>query len=186
MKKNRSATWIALLRGVNVSGRNRVPMAELRALGEEQGWENVQTYIQSGNLIFTAPGTANGLEKKLGEMIKTAFGVSVPVLVRSAEDWPDLIGSNPFPEASKSEPNLVMLCLAQSALKAGAAELLRERAAESERIVPKNGLWIHFGGGVARSKLTPAVLDRAAGSSVTARNWRTVLKLGEMAAPAKA
>jgi len=188
-KKQAMKTFIGLLRGINVGGNNKISMAELRALGEKMGWENVQTYIQSGNIVFSASGKAAALEMELERAIVKRFGLSIPVVARAAADWPAYIKSNPFLGACKKDPHLVMLCLAKTSPKSDAAKALRQRAAAGERIEQiGDALWIHFPNGVARSKLSPALLDRVTGSSVTARNWLTVLKLQEMAsqAPGKA
>lgn len=175
-------SFIGLLRGINVGGHNKIPMPELRALCAEIGWSNLQTYIQSGNLIFSASGKPAALEAELQRGIERRFGLSIPVIIRVATDWQTYIGTNPFLAACKTEPHLVMLCLSQNPPKPDAPENLRERAASGERIRQiGDALWIHFSGGVARSKLSPALLDRLVGSSVTARNWLTVLKLNELA-----
>jgi uncharacterized protein (DUF1697 family) len=174
-------TFIGLLRGINVGGNNRIPMSDLRAVCGELGWSNVQTYIQSGNLVFSASGKPATLETKLQRAIESHFGFSIPIIIRSAADWPAYIKSNPFLDACKKEPHLVMLCLSKIPPKPDAAKNLLERAASGERIIQiGDALWIHFAGGVARSKLSPVLLDRMVGSSVTARNWLTVLKLQEL------
>lgn len=174
-------TFLALLRGINVGGV-RIPMAELRALcSDELAWGEVQTYIQSGNVIFEANGEAAGLEAELERAVVRRFGYTISVLVRAAADWPAYVASNPFPEASEREPGLVMLGLCKAPPKAGAVEALRERAAAGERIERAgDAIWIHYPNGSARSKLSPAFTDRMVGSPVTARNWRTVLKLDEL------
>lgn len=173
--------FIALLRGINVGGNNRIPMSDLRTLCGELGWSDVQTYIQSGNIVFSASGKPGALETKLQRAIESHFGFSIPIIIRSAAEWPTYIKSNPFLDACKKEPHLVMLCLSKTSPKPDAAKNLLERAASGERIIQiGDALWIHFAGGVARSKLSPAVLDRMAGSPVTARNWLTVLKLQDM------
>lgn len=175
-------TFIGLLRGINVGGHNKIPMPELRALCAELGWSNVQTYIQSGNLAFSAAGNPAILEARLQRVIEKRFGLIIPIIVRAATDWPAYVKTNPFVEACKKESHLVMLCLSRLPPNADAATGLRERAANGERIaLIGDALWIHFVGGVARSKLSPTLLDRMAGSPVTARNWLTVLKLNAMA-----
>jgi uncharacterized protein (DUF1697 family) len=179
-----SKTLIALLRGINVSGRNKVPMRELCVLCAELGWEDVQRYIQSGNLVFKAGARAAKLETELEQAIERRFGLSIPIIVRPAAVWPDYVRDNPYPDASQNEPNLVMLALSKAAPKKDAAEKLQERAIGGERIVQVgDALWVHYAGGVAKSKLSPALFDRLVGSPVTARNWRTVLKLQQMANP---
>lgn len=175
------ARLIALLRAVNVGGR-KLPMAELRALCGELGWEEVETYIQSGNLVFTAPGKAEELETELEKAIAKRFGLDVPVIVRSASQWAGYIDGNPFPEAARDEPKRVQLLVSKRAPRPDAADRLMERAEAGEAVKAAGGaLWFHFPEGVARSKLTPALIDKACGSPSTGRNWRTVLKLGEMA-----
>jgi uncharacterized protein (DUF1697 family) len=174
-------TFIGLLRGINVGGHNKVPMVDLRSLCAELGWKNIQTYIQSGNLVFSASGKPAALETTLQCAIEKHFGFSISTIIRSAADWPAYIRSNPFLDACEKEPHAVMLCLSQAPLKIDAAARLSERAASGERIIQSSdALWIHFAGGVARSKISPALLDRMAGSPVTARNWLTVLKLQEL------
>jgi uncharacterized protein (DUF1697 family) len=176
------STFIALLRGINVGGHNKIPMAGLRELAGALGWSGVRTYIQSGNVIFEADGPAARLEEALQEGIGARFGLDVPVIVRAAAEWPVYVAGNPYPEASTAEPNRVMLGLSKAAPAPGAAAGLRERAADGERVEQVgDALWLHFPGGSGRSKITPALLDRLAGSPVTMRNWRTVLELDALA-----
>ncbi len=177
-------TFIGLLRGINVGGNKGVPMAKLRELCGELGWQNAQTYIQSGNVVFSANGKPAALETQLERAIEKHFGFPVPVIVRAATDWPTYIKTNPFLKACEKEANHVMLCLSKISPKTDALKGLRERAADGERLEHiGDALWIHFAQGVARSKLSPALLDRMVGSTVTSRNWLTVLKLQELANP---
>ena len=174
---------IALLRGINVGGNNKIPMAELRSLCAEIGWEKAETYIQSGNVVFEAAGAAAQLEAALEKAIESRFGISISVIVRSGKDWPAYIAANPFPEAAEEEPNRLMLGLSKSPPNEDAADLLQERAKDGEQVRLAGGaLWIHFPGGSGTSKLSLALIDRLAGSPVTTRNWRTLLKLRDMLA----
>lgn len=176
-------TSIALLRGINVSGRNKIPMAELRSLCGELGWAAVKSYIQSGNLVFRADDSSEALEATLEGAIERRFGLTIPVIVRPAAEWSAYLSANPFPEASQQEPNLVMLALSKASPRSDAAARLQERATGGERVVlVGDALWIHFADGAARSKLSPTLLDRLVGSPVTTRNWRTVVKLNELIA----
>lgn len=175
------ARLIALLRAVNVGGR-KLPMAELRALCGELGWQDARTYIQSGNLVFSAPGKAEALEARLEEAIKDRFGLDVPVIVRTAAQWDAYAAANPFPKVAREEPNRLQLLVSKRPPDAGAAPKLMERARPGEAVEAAGGaLWFHFPDGVGTSKLTPTLIDKAAGSPSTGRNWRTVLKLKEMA-----
>lgn len=173
--------YVALLRGINVGGRNKLPMAEVRSVCSALGWDEVETYIQSGNVLFTAEKKGAELEIELEQAIEQHFRLDVPVIVRSADDWSTYLGTNPFPEASATEPNLVMLALSKNGMNPETAKSLQERAGAGERLEEAKGaLWIFYPNGSGRSKLSPALLDRAAGSAVTTRNWRTVLKLAEL------
>jgi uncharacterized protein (DUF1697 family) len=176
------ATFIALLRGINVGGHRPVPMTELRALADQLGYGSVQSYIQSGNLLFTASGKADAHAQALEQAIAKRFGFPVDVVVRSSRQWQGYLEENPFPAASAVEPKAVMLALCRKKPKGDAASLLQERATGKERVeLQGDALWIHYGNGFARTKLTPVLLDRLAGSPVTMRNWRTVQQLHALA-----
>jgi uncharacterized protein (DUF1697 family) len=162
-------------------------MAELRSVCGDLGWRGVRTYIQSGNVIFEAEGPRTALESALEGAIERQLGLSIPVVIRAAAAWPGYVAGNPYPDASRAEPNLVMLALSKAPPASGAVDALRERATKGERItLVEDALWIHYGSGVARSRLSPALFDRLVGSPVTARNWRTVLKLDALARAAAA
>lgn len=173
--------YIALLRGINVGGHNKIPMAELRSLCAQNGLDNTESYIQSGNLVFTSSLTSLEVENVLEQAINQHFGFSIPVIVRAAKDWSSIIVRNPFPEASEKEPNMVMLGLSKSIPSTDTRLNLLDYAKFNECVeLLDNHLWIHFPEGSGRSKITPAVLDRIAASMVTMRNWRTVQKINAM------
>jgi uncharacterized protein (DUF1697 family) len=175
------ARLIALLRAVNVGGR-KLAMAELRALCAGLGWRDVETYIQSGNVVFAAPGEAEAVEAQLEAAILERFALDVPVMVRTAAQWSDYAAANPFPGAALDEPNRLLLLVSKRPPAEDAADRLMERARAGECVKAAGGaLWFHFPEGVGTSKLTPSAIDKAAGSPSTGRNWRTVLKLQEMA-----
>ena len=175
--------FVALLRGINVGGNRKVPMAELRALAEELGWTEPRTYIQSGNLVFGARGKAAGLAERLESGLEERFGFAVPVVVRDERAWRALVKASPWPALTGKDPAHVLAGLAKDSIRRTAAAELAERAQGAERVALAGGvLWIHYAAGIARSKLTPALLDRCAGSSVTARNWTTVLELESLLA----
>lgn len=171
---------IALLRAVNVGGR-KLPMAELRGLCGELGWRDVQTYIQSGNVIFSAEGDAAALESTLEQAVERRFGYWSDVIIRSGEQWRGLLAHNPFPQEAAREPNRVFIGFAKAMIAAAAAEAVAAKAGAGERVVEAGGaLWFHYPAGLGTSKITPKLIDRAAGSPVTARNWRTVSELAAM------
>ncbi|WCT74082.1 DUF1697 domain-containing protein [Sphingomonas naphthae] len=172
--------WIVLLRGVNVGGNRKVPMAELRAALGEAGAANARTYIASGNILFESDGDTAAAEALVESVIAARFGFPVEAVARSAEQWAGYAAQDPFPNAS---PKLLHLCLAKRPIAAGAVAAIEAKCADGERVARAGeALWIDYGAGVADSKLTPALLDKAAGSMVTARNRNTVLKLAAMIA----
>lgn len=172
--------WVALLRAVNVGGR-KLPMAELRALCGELGWKDVATFIQSGNVLFEAAGEAAALEARLERAIEARFGMKVPVMVRSARQLRACLDDNPFPAAARDAPNRLLLLVAKHPPAGDAEAALTARADAGERVGRAgDGLWICYPEGVARSKLSPSLIDRLVGSPATARNHRTVTKLLEM------
>lgn len=175
-------THIALLRGINVSGHNLIPMAELRALCEDLGFRDVRSYIQSGNLVFEAGRGSSEIETVLERGIRSRFQVSIPVIVRTSAHWAEILNGNPFPDAAALEPNRVLLALSKETPKPGAAVALQNRAAAGERVEQVgDALWIHYASGIGRSKLSPDVLDKLVGSPVTGRNLRTVSRIAELA-----
>lgn len=171
---------IALLRAVNVGGR-KLPMAELRALCAGLGWQDVATYIQSGNVVFTAEGKPEAIEKQLEDAVAKQYGFEAPVIVRTAAQWATYPPGNPFPQAARDEPNRLMLLLSKRPPAGGAEDVIQARATAGE-VVKRAGdaLWIHFPHGSGTSKLSPSLIDRAIGSPATSRNHRTVMTLKEM------
>jgi uncharacterized protein (DUF1697 family) len=173
--------FIALLRGINVVGRNKIPMAELRAHCSAGGWPDATTYIASGNIILSGTGPARKLEEDLEKLIQRRFGLQIPAIVRRAADWPAIIEANPFPKISSKAPSAVLIAFSKRPPHADAVDRLRERAAGGEKLEQAgNVIWVYYANGVGGSKLSPSLFDRFVGSPVTARNWNTVLKLGEL------
>ncbi|MBA3547907.1 MAG: DUF1697 domain-containing protein [Nannocystis sp.] len=169
---------VVLLRGINVGGNRKVPMSDLQRTLEASGCSDVTTYIQSGNAVCRAAGTNEAIEARLEPAIAATFGFHVDTVVRTAAEWAQYVSTAQFPDAASARPNLLHLALAKRPLAASAQELLAARCSDEERFaLLDDALWIDFAGGAGRSKLTPAALDRAAGSPVTARNWRTVERL---------
>ncbi|WP_353113887.1 DUF1697 domain-containing protein [Microbacterium sp.] len=172
-----------LLRAVNVGGRNRVPMAELRSLlSGRLGLENVSTYIASGNILSDLPADRPALSAEVRALIAEEFSVDTPVIVRTHDELVAALATNPFPDAA--EDRMLHTMFLEGPADGGAIEALTPRLQPGERIALVGAdLWIDYGtGGVQSTKLTTGVLDRALGVSGTARNLRTVRTLAELAA----
>ncbi len=132
-------------------------------------------------MVFAADADAPQLEQTLELRLEQGFGLKVATIVRSGESWGRIVRSNPFREAADADPSRLLLYLSKLAQQPSAEAALRQRAQAGEAIaMVDDALWIHFPQGVARSKLVPALLDRLLGSQSTGRNWRTVLKIGEL------
>lgn len=169
-----------LLRAVNVSGRNRVPMAQLRevlapVLGE------VSTYIASGNIVCAHPDDPPSACAEVRAVISREFDVDTPVILRTHEALVRALESHPFDGASEKLLHAMFL---EGPAASGAVEAIEQRLVPGERVaLVGDDLWIDYGeGGVHSTKLTRAVLDRALGVAGTARNLRTVRKLAELTA----
>ncbi len=171
------ALRVALLRGVNVGGHRKVPMADLRALCVELGFGDVRSHVQSGNLVFTATGARADVEARLEAGIEARFGFPVDVMVVDAPDWRRLIDQNPLPEAASEAPRHYYVGVLKAPPAPGAAERLEAKGQAGEVVRAVGGvLYLHFPLGAGRSKLGN-VDAKVVGSPGTLRNWNTVLAL---------
>lgn len=176
-------TYISLLRGINVSGKNIIRMAELREALTPRGFDGIETYIQSGNLIFeSSQRSAAAVSKRLAEAITEDFGLEVPVISRTLKAWEDVHGSNPFLETGKEDSKQLAVSFLSKKPSAAGVSAFRERASSKERIeVRGSELFLSLPDGFARTKLDNASLERLLKVQSTTRNWRTVTRLLEMA-----
>jgi uncharacterized protein (DUF1697 family) len=173
--------WVVLLRGINVGVANKVPMARLRAALEAEGFADVVTYIQSGNVLLTSDAGADEIAGRVHALLAMDFAANVPVIVRTASQWATYAKGGVFRDAEVERPKLLHLGLSVDPPKADAAAVLQARAADGERVAAKgDAIWIDFNTAVARSKLTPAACDKAAGSPFTARNWNSVQAIARL------
>jgi uncharacterized protein (DUF1697 family) len=168
-------THVALLRGINVGGKNKLPMKDLGYLFVEAGCENVRTFIQSGNVIFTA-GTkvSAGLAAVIGLRISQQFGYRTPVILRTLEQLRDAVSNKPF---SDREEILHVVFLADRPSADKIALLDPGRSLPDSFIVRGQEIYLLLPNGMARTKLTNAWFDSKLKTISTVRNWRTVTKL---------
>jgi uncharacterized protein (DUF1697 family) len=176
-------TYISVLRAINLGSHNRIAMADLRVMLEKVGCEDPKTLIVSGNVVFrNAIASADKVEKMLEAASTKHLGVTTDYFVRSAKEWNEIIAANPFPREAKSDPaRLVMMCL-RDAPTAAQVKALQAAIKGRERVAVKGKhAYFVYPDGQGRSKLTIAVIEKSLGTRGTARNWNTVLKLGELA-----
>ncbi|MEM7674219.1 MAG: DUF1697 domain-containing protein [Verrucomicrobiota bacterium] len=171
-------THAAFVRGINVGGRNKVPMKALRDVCEKIGCESVETLLQTGNVLFSGVASEKDLESVFEEAIESRFGFFASVTIRKVVDLVEIFETSPFADVAAIDPSRVILYFSKKPIRAEAQSELAKRAAGQEVIRTFNdGLWIYFPNGIGRSKLTPAVIDKASGSASTGRNWKTVKTL---------
>jgi uncharacterized protein (DUF1697 family) len=185
------ATHVALLRGINVGGKNKVAMADLRALVADLGHTDVSTYIQSGNVLFSAEpdGDCAAMALGMAQAISTRLGVRAPVVVVSAGELAAILAANPFPEepdhrmvhavvlSGPPGPSLI------DRLDAAVAQSAAKGARDALTAVGRT-LYLHTPDGFGNSDLSAAVMrivaSPTAGTTGTARNWATMTKLLEL------
>lgn len=169
--------FVALLRGINVGGRNMVPMADLSAMFEELGYTGVGTLLQSGNVVFSGRGTPLSIEKRLEEATAERFGLGVSYFVRTAEELAKVAEANPLKDEARDDPSHLLVIFLKEPATAARALALRE-ALEGPEVVRVQGrhAYVSFPAGIGKSKLTPALIEKHLGRG-TGRNWNTVRKL---------
>jgi uncharacterized protein (DUF1697 family) len=181
-KKTAGEAHVALLRGINVGGKNPVPMADLARLFTAAGCASVRTYIQSGNVVFVPPAKLPAdLAGLLAKRIEATFGFKVPVVLRSAGELDAVVRDNPFLAQGIEEDRLHVMFLADTPAAEAVARLDPERSPPDRFLVVGRDVYLHLPNGAARSKLTNDHFDRNLATVSTVRNWRTVSKLLEMA-----
>jgi uncharacterized protein (DUF1697 family) len=164
---------VALLRGINVGGGRKVPMAQLRGVAEGLGLKRVRTLIASGNLVFEGERS----EAELEAAVQSHFGFPVDIMIRSAAQWSAYVAANPFPHEAEAEPKFLHLLIGKQPTAEAAVAWLTARAAPEEKVAGQgDALWIYFGNGAGRSKLATAPKH----GPWTGRNWRTVETIEEM------
>jgi len=174
----RAGVHVALLRGVNVGGANKLAMKDLKAIFECAGCAQVETIIQSGNVVFEAPPKIIGaLPAAIAAQIRSKFGLETPVILRSGAELRAMVEANPFVRASVAEAELHVMCLAARPSAGDVAALDPQRSPSDEFIVAGQHIYLRLPNGVARSKLTYAYFDKALKTIGTSRNWRTLARL---------
>lgn len=172
---------VVLLRGVNLAGRNRVPMPKLREALEEAGFEEVSTYVQSGNVVLSTKATPKKAAGEVERLVSDRFGVDSKVVVRTRAELARVVELNPLGSVAKN-PRLYQVTFLEQAPSADVVRKLEEAAAGKERVEHVGlELYAWHPDGVGRSKLATLMSGKGLGVTGTARNWTTVTKLLELA-----
>lgn len=175
--------YIVLLRGINVGGKRKILMKDLKLLFERMGFSEITTYIQSGNVLFCSDKEQENfvLEKELQEAILAAFGFEVPVIVRTSEELDKAISQNPFFREGNMEIERLHLTFLKEV--PGPENLLKTAQYDyspDKFVMDNNHAFIYCAGKYHQSKLTNKFFESKLETAATTRNWKTVLKLQEL------
>jgi uncharacterized protein (DUF1697 family) len=171
--------YVALLRAVNVAGKNMVGMSELRDLLKTLGFSDARSLLQSGNLVFGSDEKKGAsLERLLENETAKRFDVAVDYFVRRADEWEKIEARNPFPDEAERDPGHLLVMFLKTAPAPKEVRAL-QAAIQGPEIVRADGkqLYAVYPEGIGRSKLTNSLIETKLGSRATGRNWNTVLKL---------
>ncbi|HEY1788413.1 MAG TPA: DUF1697 domain-containing protein [Verrucomicrobiae bacterium] len=175
-------TYVAILRGINVSGHKIIKMERLRTAFEALGFDCVSTYVQSGNVIFQSDEPPTGLAGKIEKKVLNDFGFEVPVLTKSANELKDIVKRNPFVKDPSIDPTKLHVTFLSDDPPRKALELLQPLAAGAERVrLVRRSVYLYCPNGYGNTKLTNTAIEKKLSCRATTRNWNTTNKLLELA-----
>ena len=172
---------VLLLRGINVSGRNRVPMADLRALVTALGFDDVATYVQSGNVIFASADGPAVVSARAESALELELGLRLRILGRTHVELGRIVDEDPYPGAEPTHHHVVFL--SGPANPKGLAAIAAAAADGEAFVASDHEIHLLLPNGIGRSRIVAALTERALGVLPTTRNWRTVCRLHELSRP---
>lgn len=174
---------VSMLRGVNVGGRNLIKMEALRTLYESLGLLDVQTYVQSGNVVFrTTERNLAPLARRIEDGIERGFAFRAGTVLRTASDLRDAVAKNPFATRQGIDPAKLLVTFLHAAPDTGSrGNALAIKTFPEELRIDGREVYIYFPNGMARPKMSWPRIEKALKTWGTGRNWNTVTKLLEMA-----
>jgi len=173
--------YVALLRGINIGPRNRISMAELRAALEEAGFGEVETYLQSGNVVLESRAKPESVRRQVEGVIAGRFGLEIAVVVRTKAELAAVVRRNPH-RRDATDPKRYQVTFLSKKLAAKVVRELEEAAVPAERVVVAGReVYAWHPSGVARSKLWSKLAGKSLGVTATSRNWTTVEALLSLA-----
>ncbi len=173
--------YVALLRGINVGGKNSLPMQDLRDILTSLDCEQVKTYIQSGNAVFRSNAGRVPLGKMLEAAVAEQFGFTPKVLLLMLADYQKILSANPFPDAVESPRSLHISFLSEKPANPDLTLLDTLRSPTENYVLLKTAFYLHAPDGIGQSKLA-AKVEKSLGVQTTSRNWRTASMLADLAA----
>ena len=174
------ATYLALLRGVNLGATNKVSMGRLRELLDGLGYDNVRTYVQSGNVIFGSTQPRRKLAGEIQKKISGEFGLDIAVILRTRAELTRVVAGNPFPTKGTKSTSLHVVFLDSRPAQAAVRVLDPDRGSPDRFDVKGREIYLWFPKGSGRTKLTIPFFEKTLKTRATGRNWRTVTTLLRM------
>lgn len=176
-------TYISILRGINVSGRNMIKMDALRTLYETLDFKNIKTYIQSGNVVFyTTSKNPKELEKKIASQIKKEFGFDIPVMVKEIKELTTVFTKNPFITKRKEDITKLHVTFLSETPKDDVIDKIKEGPyGEDEFFVIDNVVYLFCPNGYGNTKLNNTFFESKFKVIATTRNWKTISELVNIA-----
>ncbi|GAA1852616.1 DUF1697 domain-containing protein [Myceligenerans crystallogenes] len=179
------AAYVVLLRGVNLGPHRRVPAADLRGAALDAGFADVRTLLNSGNLVLTTGTsgavTADDVARLVTDQLTGRVDTEVPAIALTSDRVLAVVAENPFPAAARQDPSHLQAHVPFGTVnEAGIARFDLQHRGREHIGVADGIVYVHYVDGIGRSKITADALDRAAGTTLTGRNWNTITRLVEM------
>ena len=175
-------TYIAMLRGINVSGHKTIRMEDLRTLCSGLGFHNVETYVQSGNIVFQTPiRNPAALSKRIGEKILQSFGFDAPVIVRTSKQMRKVITNNPFLKEKNVDSSKLHVTFLSETPQERSLKKLETLSTNPDRFyAAPQEIYLYCPSGYGKTKLSNVAIEKALSVRATTRNWKTTNTLSEM------
>lgn len=171
-------TYIALLRGINVSGKNIIKMAELKTMFQKLDFENVETYIQSGNVVFGSEiSSTEKLASNISNAINETFKIHVPVMVLSAKEFTEIRNANPFISSEKYDVSFLHVTLLSEPPAVHLTKAINQDDYNDEFIITNKAVYLYCSNGYGQTKLTNTFFENKLKVKATTRNWKTINEL---------
>ncbi len=168
-------TYIVILRGINVSGKNKLSMKDLKEILENLDYKEVKTYIQSGNVVLKTEEIGSELAANLKEAVKKEFNYDVPILVRTVNEWKEAIEKNPYKDVLEKQQYFTFLSDVPTQTN------IEVNAKDDEFEIINDVVYVNAAGGYGKTKLSNVFFEKKLGVTATTRNLKTTLKLLELA-----
>jgi len=174
--------YVAMLRGINVSGHKSIKMEDLRAMCGDLGFRDVETYVQIGNIVLQSSlENPTIISKRIGAKIIESFGFEVPVIIRTSKEMRNVISNNPFLKENGIDSSKLHITFLSEIVPKTSLEKLAEPPTSPDRFHPApREIYIYCPSGYGKTKLSNDAIEKALSVTATTRNWKTTNKLLEM------